>query len=99
MKENNLYRKKECELCGKYAFEKFIKTKAELDGGFTRIEEWEQSGFGSLVTVFYDIKDLKNSRSEFKLCPDCAKQIDFAIYNKVKELKKKYTEKITEGGE
>lgn len=95
MKEDNLYRKKECELCGKYAFEKFIKTKAELDGGFTRIEEWEQSGFGSLVTVFHDIKDLKNSRSEFKLCPDCAKQIDFAIYNKVKELKKKYTE----GGE
>ena len=90
MKTDNLFRKKECDICGKFTFEKFIKISGERDGGYTQIEEWEKSGFGSMVVIFYDMKDLKNSRAEHKLCPDCARQIDLAIYNKIKELKKKY---------
>lgn len=87
MQEDNIYRKKECELCGKFAFEKFIKTKGELDGGFTQIEEWEQSGFGSMVVVFHEIATIKNSRFELKLCPDCARKIDLAVAKQIKEIK------------
>ena len=91
MNEDNIYRKKECELCGKYAFEKFIKTTKVLDGGFTRIEKWEESGFGGMVVVFHEIATIKDSRFELKLCPDCARKIDLAIANQIKEIKK-YTE-------
>ena len=67
MNEDNIYRKKECELCGKYAFEKFIKTAKELDGGFTRIEEWEESqnksvnsiAIGEHIISLNKIKELK----------------------------------------
>ena len=87
---DELYRKRECELCGKYAFEKHLGTKGVLDGGFTRIEEYEKSGFGRIVIVSYDLQPLKNLRSELNLCPDCAKEIDLAISDKIAELKKKY---------
>ena len=92
MQEDNIYRKKECELCGKYAFEKFIKVVKELDGGFTRIEEWEKSGFGSMVVVFHEIAPIKDSRFELKLCPNCARKIDYAIAKQIKEIKEKCKE-------
>lgn len=89
---DEIYRKRECEICGKYAFEKWLGTKAVLDGGFTRVEDFEKSGFGNMVIVPYDLKTFENSRIELKLCPDCAREIDLAISEKIAELKKKCTE-------
>ncbi len=88
MDKNNIYRKKECEICGKYTFEKFIETKGEFDGGFTQIEEWEESGFGSMVVCYHSLAGVRDSRLEYKLCPDCAKKIDLSIYRKIAELQK-----------
>ena len=91
--QDELYRKKECDLCGKYIFEKWLSTKAVLDGGFTRVEEFEKSGFGSMVVVFWDIEGVNDPRIDLKLCPDCAKEIMLSISKTIAELKKKYTEK------
>lgn len=88
--KDEMYRKRVCEICGKFAFEKHLGTKSVLDGGFTRIEEYEKSGFGSLVIVPYELENFKNSRMELKLCPDCAEEIDIAISKKITDLKKKY---------
>ena len=90
-KYDELYRKKNCDLCGKIAFEKHIGTKNILDGGFTRIEDFEPSGFGSMVIVFHELRDLKDSRVVLNLCPDCAREFDLGISKLLAELKKKYT--------
>lgn len=87
--KENIYRKKECELCGKYAFEKWLGTSAVLDGGFTRVEEFEPSGFGSIVVNYWDITTVKDSRFEHRLCPDCAREIDTCIRSKIDELRVK----------
>ena len=92
-KQDELYRKKKCDLCGKYTFEKWLSTKAVLDGGFTRVEEFEKSGFGSMVVVFYGIERDTSPRIDLELCPDCAKEIMLSISKTTAELKKKYTEK------
>ena len=87
-----------CEICGAYAFEKHLGTGKILDGGFTRNEKFEASGFGCLVVVFHDFEDLKNSRIEIRLCPNCARQFDLAISNKIAELKKKYESEVESDG-
>lgn len=84
--DKDIYRKRECELCGKYTFEKWLGTKAVLDGGFTRIEDFEKSGFGSIVVNFCDIDTVRNTRFEYRLCPDCARKIDSYIHSKIDEL-------------
>lgn len=88
MDKNNIYRKRKCDLCGASTFEKFIKVAQELDGGFTEIEEWEKSGFGSMVVNYWDIKSVKRGRFEYSLCPDCAEKLDSYIHLKIEELKK-----------
>lgn len=90
--QDELYRKKECELCGKHTFEKWLGTKAILDGGFTRVEDFEKSGFGSVIVIFDGIESVNDSRIELKLCPDCAKEIMLSIAKPIAELKKKYTD-------
>lgn len=85
--EEDIYRKKECELCGKYAFEKHLGTSNILDGGFTRNEKFEKSGFGCMIIDFWDMETPKNKRIELRLCPDCAGKIDRAISKVIKELK------------
>ena len=85
--ENNMYRKRKCDLCGAFAFEKYIKELASLDGGFTKVHEWEKSGFGTIVVNYWDIDYLKEGRFEYNLCPDCAKKLDSYIHSKIEELK------------
>ena len=87
--KEKIYRKRECELCGKHVFEKWLGTSAVLDGGFTRLEEFEQSGFGSIVVNYWDITAVKDSRFEYRLCPDCARELDTCIHSKIDELKAK----------
>lgn len=86
--KENIYRKKECELCGNYAFEKWLGTSAVLDGGFTRVEDFEKSGFGSMVVNYWDIAAVKDSRFEYRLCPDCAREIDTCMHLIIDRLKK-----------
>jgi hypothetical protein len=57
-----------------------------LDGGFTRVEEFEESGFGSIVINYWGIDSVKNTRFEYKLCPDCANKLDSFIHLKINEL-------------
>ena len=85
---DEIYRKKECELCGKYSFEKHLGTTNILDGGFTRTEKFEESGFGDLVISFWGIKDVESGRRELRLCPECASKIDLAITKVITELKR-----------
>lgn len=87
MDKNNIYRKKECNLCGAFAFEKFNKIAKTLDGGFTTIEDWERSGFGSIVINYWNLDSVKIDRFEFGLCPDCAKELDDCIHSKIEEIK------------
>lgn len=84
MIDNEMYRKRECELCGSFAFEKHLGTNQVLDGGFTRVEKFEKSGYGSLVVVGYD---LPLSRIELKLCPVCAEKLDTIITDSIKRMK------------
>ena len=77
-KLGDIHRKKECDLCGHYAFERYIST-TERDGGYTRIHNFEHSGFGTLVMIYYDINSVSETRREIKLCPECAKKIDDAM--------------------
>lgn len=88
MNKENLYRKKECSCCGKFAFEKHLGTAKVLDGGFTRIESYEESGFGALVVNYWGIKNVKDTRFEIKLCPDCAEKIDKAMHETIDQLTK-----------
>ena len=90
--KENIYRKRECELCGNYTFEKWLGTSAVLDGGYTRVEDFEKSGFGSIVVNYWDIAAIEDSRFEYKLCPDCAKKLDYYIRLKIEELKTKNEE-------
>lgn len=87
MADGAIYRRRECELCGAFTYEKHIGTSKILDGGFTRIEDFEPSGFGSIVINFWECKNLKNSRVEIKLCPACAGKLDKAIADAIRELK------------
>ena len=88
MEKDNLYRKKECDLCGKYAFEKWLGTNAVLDGGFTRVENFEASGFGSVVVIFNN-QSRETPRIECRLCPDCTKELYSFIHLKIDEMKTK----------
>lgn len=81
---DEIYRKKECELCGSFAFEKHLGTNQALDGGFTRVEKFEKSGYGSLVVVAYG---LNFPRIELKLCPVCAEKLDTIITDSIKRMK------------
>ena len=87
MEKNEMYRKRQCELCGKFAFEKHLGTSQVLDGGFTRIEDFEKSGFGALVVNYWDITNVKETRFEFRLCPECASKIDNAMHKVIEDLK------------
>ena len=87
MENENIYRKRECELCGAYAFEKHLGTAKVLDGGYTRVENWEHSGFGAIVITFWEFKHIKNSRMEVKMCSACAEKLEKAIVDAVRELK------------
>lgn len=89
MQGERFYRKRTCELCGKFTFEKHLGTSKVLDGGFTRIEDFEKSGFGSMVITYWGIENVKSTRVELHLCPDCAKQIDIALYKAIEELNRK----------
>lgn len=84
MKNEAIYRKRECDLCGDYCFEKHLGTAKVLDGGFTRVEDWEKSGFGSLVAVFWEFDHLP--RVAVKLCPACAEKLHKSICDAMKEL-------------
>lgn len=88
MNKDNIYRKKACDLCGATTFEKFIKVAEELDGGFTQIEKWEESGFGNMVVNYRNIVSVKEKRFEYSLCPNCAEKIDSFLHSKIDELKK-----------
>ena len=92
----NVYRKKECDLCGNYAFEKYLGTAKVLDGGYTRVENFEKSGFGAIVINYWEIDTVKDIRIDISLCPDCARKIDVAIYQAINALK---TKKETAGEE
>ena len=85
--KKNLYRKRKCDFCGAFAFEKYMKELASLDGGFTKVNEWEKSGFGSIVVSYWGVEDVKEGRFEYNLCPDCAKKLDSYIHSKIEELK------------
>lgn len=88
MNKDNIYRKKTCDLCGATTFEKFVKVVEELDGGFTQIEKWEESGFGNMVVNYWNIASVKEKRFEYSLCPNCANKIDSFLHSKIDELKK-----------
>ena len=90
MDTENLYRKRECELCGSFVFEKFIKDVKELDGGFTHVEEWEKSGFGSMVIVTYELDPEKNPRHDLHLCPKCAEELSGHISKILTGMKMRY---------
>ena len=87
MSKEKIFRKRECDLCGDYAFEKHLCTAKVLDGGFTRIEEWEPSGFGAIVINFWECKNVQNGRVDLRLCPKCAEKLDNAITKAIRELK------------
>ena len=87
MDKDNIYRKRSCELCGNYAFEKHLGTEAALDGGYTRIENFEESGFGSMVITLWGLHSDNGNRQEFKLCPDCFSKIDHAIHDTIIQIK------------
>ncbi len=86
MQGEHFYRKRTCELCGKFSFEKHLGTSKILDGGFTRIEDFEKSGFGTMVICYRGIENVKDTRVELHLCPDCAKHIDIALYKTIEKL-------------
>ena len=86
MANEAIYRKRECDLCGDYCFEKHLGTAKVLDGGFTRIEQWERSGFGSMVTTFWEFEHLP--RMEVKLCSACAEKIHRSICDAMEEIRK-----------
>ena len=88
MANEDIYRKRECELCHAFAYEKHLGTAQVLDGGFTRIENWEHSGFGAIVINFWEFKHLKNSRVDLKLCSSCAEKLDKAISDAIRKLEK-----------
>lgn len=88
MVKEDIYRRRECEMCHDYCFEKHLGTSKVLDGGFTRIEDWEDSGYGAIVINFWGFKHLKNNRVELKLCPACAGKLDKEIYDAINKLKR-----------
>lgn len=87
MDKRNLYRKKECEICGKQTFEKFIETTNVLDGGFTEINTWENSGVGYIVINLWELDEsLKEfGRMQFEVCSDCTRKILKAIHTVTKK--------------
>jgi hypothetical protein len=85
MENEVLYRKRECDLCGANAFEKHLGTAKVLDGGYTRVENWESAGFGSMVVVFWEFKHL--NRVDVKLCSACAGKLHKAICDAMEEIK------------
>ena len=88
--ENQIYRKRECELCKKFAFEKHLGTAKVLDGGFTRIENWEESEFGAIVVnAWHFPKKSENTstRIDLNLCTSCKNRIWNAIEREVEKIK------------
>lgn len=84
MSKDEIYRRRCCELCGREAFEKLIN-QSELDGGYTTVNHYELSGFGSAVFCWYDV-DI--GRKEYRLCPSCAERINNAITDTVEQIMK-----------
>ena len=85
MMSEDVYRKRECDLCGKFAFEKYLGTSKVLDGGFTRVGKFENCGFCYFSVVWHDIDA---DWVDLKLCTDCAKKIDLAIHETINRLKR-----------
>lgn len=84
----NIYRKKECHLCGDYAFEKYLGTSKVLDGGYTRVENFEKSGFGYVVINYWELDTVDRHLVQVHLCPDCARKLDHALYKTMDDIKK-----------
>ena len=87
MREEVLYRKRECEICGEIAYEKHLGTAKVLDGGFTRVEDWEKSGFCRLVATFWYAEHLNDGRIELTMCPACAKKVHSNLTDYIRGLK------------
>ena len=79
MRNEELYRKKKCEVCGAVAFEKLINEKV-TDGGYSTDRQFEDSGFGCIVVVCHDLNNLERKRDEVHVCPRCAQKIMDAFH-------------------
>ena len=71
-----LYRKKVCQRCGAEKMEKLISYR---DTDWVEEPVFEQSGFGTVVIVPYDLPAL--SREELNLCVNCSAELQTLLDN------------------
>ena len=87
---NKIYRRKDCELCGKTIYEKFLgdgnPVEFDYSGG---IRLWEYSAFGHFVATDNGFEDADKDRIDISICVNCKKKIFDAIHLEMDRIKSK----------
>lgn len=79
---DDLYRRRVCGLCGKEVYEKLLNTD-ELDGGYTRINKFEDSGFEDTCIIMCLAK---RHEWDMTLCPDCQEKVKQIVIKAMEEV-------------
>ena len=87
MRTEELYRKKICEMCGRVAYEKCIG-KQVFDGGYTSVNRFEDSGFGSIVIMCHDLNDIQPQTNTVHVCTSCAQKLLAAVTMTIEQAKR-----------
>ena len=89
MEQDEIYRKKQCEICGQVVYEKYLGVVNELDGGYTKIHDWENSGFGKIQFIYnaFGIENKHEQCFSIVACPKCASMLDSKISSFAEEIK------------
>ena len=98
MEQDEIYRKKQCEICGQVVYEKYLGVVNELDGGYTKIHDWENSGFGKIQFIYnaFGIENKHEQCFSIIVCPKCASMLDLKISSFAEEIKKLFNKENIE---
>lgn len=98
MEQDEIYRKKQCEICGQVVYEKYLGVSNELDGGYTKIHDFENSGFGKIQFIYnaFGIENKHEQCFSIIVCPQCASMLDLKISSFAEEIKKLFNKENIE---
>jgi hypothetical protein len=79
--EDQIYRKKRCELCGAVYYEKCISR------GVCESTKWEYSGFGYVVICDHGFEHKDTDRIDVQICKHCKGKLFQAIRSSIDDIK------------
>ena len=91
--KDKIYRKRQCEVCGAFAYEQYIGNREVLDFEKYRrnlnSKDWEYTGFGALVVTewYFDNKENGQDRIDLEICYSCKNKIFDILHSAIEDIK------------